>query len=245
MEFLLAGVALGSLVLATAMAAVAWKVMRDHRRFAAARIDALAALAAGGGLVEPPFAEAPDEPVIPAALPVEASPPPVVPPAVAARPHRTRRGRLALGAGLTLAALGGLAAAVGPLRPSVASALTAVVRAASAAEPPTGAAPLELRTLESRDDAGTFVVSGVVANPPGGQPFDHLAAVVYLFDRDGVCFANGRASIEADTLRPGADSAFEVRLPAASPVSRYRIGFRLADGAAIAHVDRRAGANGS
>ena len=45
MDVLLAGVALFSLLLAAAMSAVAWKLLRDSRRHSAARAEALADLA--------------------------------------------------------------------------------------------------------------------------------------------------------------------------------------------------------
>jgi hypothetical protein len=40
-------------------------------------------------------------------------------------------------------------------------------------------------------------------------------------------------------MRPGTDSAFEVHVPKATNVSRYRVGFRQADGTVVTHIDRR------
>jgi hypothetical protein len=250
MEMLLIGVTLVSLALATSLAAVAWKVLRDHHRFAAARVDALAALAAGGepheaGALGAPFesrelmtpaleesAQASFE--LPLATETTAAP------MFAAAPAQGvgRRRSLALVmAGLVMAAG---AAATYAVHVSGATFLSTVLRAASRAETPAGAPPLELRALQyTIDETRTFVVSGIVVDPAGGRSFEGVAAVIYLFDADGTCFANGRAAIDVTPLRAGGESSFEVRVHATTPVSRYRVGFRLADGATVAHVDKR------
>jgi hypothetical protein len=62
---------------------------------------------------------------------------------------------------------------------------------------------------------------------------------VFLFDRDGNYFATGTAPLDFGVLHPGEESPFVVRVPAPGRVSRYRVGFRLEDGGAVAHVDRR------
>jgi hypothetical protein len=232
MEMLLIGVTLVSLALATSLAAISWKVMRDHRRFASARVDALVALATGD---EPVESDDWPEPSLDLPLAEDAATPRfAAPPARGAGRRRwlalaTVGGALAIGAG-----------AVYAVHASGATLLSTVLRAASKTEAPAAAPPLELRALQySIDDAGTFVVSGVVADPAGGRTVDGLAAVVYLFDEDGTCVANNRAPIDAATLRAGAQSPFEVRVHAPAPVHRYRVGFRRADGSTVGHVDRR------
>jgi hypothetical protein len=45
--------------------------------------------------------------------------------------------------------------------------------------------------------------------------------------------------VDLQLLAPGDESPFVIAVPITGTVSRYRIGFRGADGAAIAHVDRR------
>ena len=258
MEMLLIGVTLVSLALATSLAAVAWKLLRDHHRFAAARVEALVALATSGEAPEPDAPSTPSMPSTPIETPgarvltfepagssldlplvlpgQEPATAPIFAAAAAASESSGRRHALGWAmAGLMLAAG---ATALYAARASGSHFLSTVLRAASRAEAP--APPLELRVLQHAiDDRGTFVVSGVVADPPGGRTFQDVVAVVYLFDEDGTCFANGRAAIVTDELRAGGESAFEVRVAAKTPVTRYRVGFRLADGGTVAHVDRR------
>jgi len=100
--------------------------------------------------------------------------------------------------------------------------------------------PLELTSLRySTDETGFFTVSGLVHNPLGAQSLRGVVAVVYLFDDQGQYVGNGRIALDAPTLDPGIDSTFMVRVPVTAAVSRYRVGFRLADGAVVAHIDKR------
>jgi len=108
------------------------------------------------------------------------------------------------------------------------------------------AAPLELLSLRhSTDESGTFTVTGLVQNPATGRELRGVVAVVYLFDQQGRFFASGKVPLEAATFHPGADVPFVVNIPNALGLSRYRIGFRLDDGAVAAHVDRRGQLPGS
>ena len=101
-------------------------------------------------------------------------------------------------------------------------------------------APLELVSLSHRrDPEGDFIVTGLVQNPVGGRLTTGVVAMVYLFDGDGQYFTSGKAAIDVPTLAAGDQSPFLIRLPNITKVSRYRIGFRLSDGAVYAHVDRR------
>ena len=102
-------------------------------------------------------------------------------------------------------------------------------------------APLELLSLRHDVAApGQFTVTGLVQNPQQGRPVSGLVAVVYLFDAQGRYLASGKIPIEYSSLRPGDEAPFVVTIPAThDEVSRYRVGFRLGDGAVVAHVDRR------
>ena len=102
-----------------------------------------------------------------------------------------------------------------------------------------GGAPLELLSLSHRNDADDFVVAGLVQNPSEGKVASSVMAVVYVFNEKGDYFASGKAALEFAPLAPGAESPFVVRLPKASGVSRFRVGFRAQDGSVVAHVDRR------
>jgi hypothetical protein len=102
-------------------------------------------------------------------------------------------------------------------------------------------APLELLSLRHTVGApGQFTVTGLVQNPQLGRHVSGLVVVVYLFDAQGRYLASGKTPLEYPSLRPGDEAPFVVTIPASGDdVSRYRVGFRLKDGAVVAHVDRR------
>jgi hypothetical protein len=102
-------------------------------------------------------------------------------------------------------------------------------------------APLELLSLRHTVGApGQFTVTGLVQNPQQGRHVSGLVVVVYLFDAQGRYLASGKTPLEYAALRPGDEAPFVVTVPASGDdVSRYRVGFRLEDGAVVAHVDRR------
>ena len=102
-------------------------------------------------------------------------------------------------------------------------------------------APLELLSLRHTvAGPGQFTVTGLVQNPQQGRHVAGLVAVVYLFDAQGRYLASGKTPLEYPSLRPGDEAPFVVTIPATGDeVSRYRVGFRLEDGAVVAHVDRR------
>jgi hypothetical protein len=102
-------------------------------------------------------------------------------------------------------------------------------------------APLELLSLRHTvSSPSQFTVTGLVQNPREGRSVAGLVAVVYLFDGQGRYLASGKTPIEYSSLGPGDEAPFVVTIPATSDdVSRYRVGFRLEDGAVVSHVDRR------
>jgi len=100
------------------------------------------------------------------------------------------------------------------------------------------AAPLELVALGHERDADRLIVRGVVRNPAAGARVDRLAAVVFLFNRDGGFLTSGRTMIEPSALVPGGESIFVVTIPGAAEVGRYRVSFRT-DDRIVPHVDRR------
>ena len=100
------------------------------------------------------------------------------------------------------------------------------------------AAPLELVSLAQTRKDSTITVSGLVRNPVAGRPLMRLAAVVFLFDRDGTLVGSGRAPVDFTTLGSGDESPFVVALEAPAAVARYRVSFRTETGT-VPHVDRR------
>ena len=255
MESMLLIVTLVALTLAVAMAGLAWKLLREDRRRAAARVEALVA---GAEIPEPP-----DPPVAPFSAPppasdrfvsldedavddaaIETTPTRAPRPAPAVLFGTSVRPTASTGRWLALTAISAimavcLVAAYVRHRPFVAVGLAA--EAASAAAGPGGAArPLELLSLRhATDPDGTFTVTGLVQNPSGGQTARNVMAVVYLFDRDGNYVAGAKAALDFTTIQPGDESPFVVRVTNAARISRYRVGFRSEAGGVIAHVDRR------
>ena len=99
--------------------------------------------------------------------------------------------------------------------------------------------PLELLSLQHAQQDGTLVISGLVQNPRGGAPLANVQATAVLFGADGATLTSTRAPLDFTTLGPGDESAFVIRIPAASAVARYRVGFRAGDNSVLNHVDRR------
>jgi len=111
---------------------------------------------------------------------------------------------------------------------------TRVAAGASHAEP----APLELVALGHERERDHLTVRGVVRNPSSGTVVDGLAAVVFLFGRDGNFITSGRTDVETTHLGPGGESRFVVTVQTSADVGRYRVSFRT-DDRVIPHVDRR------
>ena len=97
---------------------------------------------------------------------------------------------------------------------------------------------LELIALTHERDGDSMVVRGVVRNPSTGVDQDGIAAVVFLFTRDGAFLASGRSALAGPVLAPGSETAFVVTVPHATEVGRYRVSFR-SDQRVVPHVDRR------
>jgi len=105
------------------------------------------------------------------------------------------------------------------------------------------AAPLELLALQHSQERDSLTISGTVRNPRDGAAVSEVAVSAFVFGPDGNVVASGRAGLDYATLAPGDESPFVLRVPVKGSVSRYRVGFRAADGSVIAHVDRRATGN--
>jgi hypothetical protein len=102
---------------------------------------------------------------------------------------------------------------------------------------------LELLALAHDRDGDQLTVRGIIRNPRGGAPIDHVTAVVSVFNGAGALAASGRAPVQRATLAPGAESTFVVGVPGASDVARYRISFDSGN-SVVPHVDRRLGPQG-
>lgn len=236
-------VTLVSLVLAVVMSVVAWRVAREERARADARVQALAsdiqtAVAAAGGRRP--------EPMLRAVVPAK---PDTVDLFTAQHASAaSSRSVLVVGIGLfvfaTLAALA-VVLTSGTRGTGTRHAVNATdqIHGTATADParPTGAinpSSLDLVALGHERDGNRLVVRGVVSNPTTVGTAGPLTAVVFAFDRDGGFVTSGRATIDAATLAPGHDSTFTVTLEHAERVVRYRVSFRT-DAAIVPHVDKR------
>lgn len=121
-----------------------------------------------------------------------------------------------------------------------AAAPTTETSAAIDAPAPAAAQPLALVALRNEQSSdGTLIISGVVRNPSDSIGREKLFAAASLVDANGALVASARAPLDFTSLAPGEESPFVVRVANANGVARYRIGFRDAAGAAVAHIDRR------
>ena len=222
MDVVLVSIAGLSLFLAIAMGAVLFSVLREDRRRSDARVAALAAASATFDL---PLAvaerEAPREPG-----PVTVRPGELFAVGAESSPWASRFG-VAAALAVVLAAAGYLLL---PAR------MAAPAAAATAVPQP----PLELLALTHTQQPSGLTISGTVYNPRGGTPVSQVFAAAILFGPDGNFLTSARAPLDFTTIAPGQESPFVVSVPVSGTVARYRVGFRSADGAVIAHVDRRA-----
>jgi hypothetical protein len=189
-----------SLAAAAGFGALSWRVGREERERARARIAALST------------AMAPPSPETPLLEGVAVG-------SVFDRTTEGLRGRpvikLAAGAVMLLLIAGGVFVS------------SRVADSAPAAKAPS---PLELLSMRYQRQGTTLTVSGLVKNPAGGAAVNRVTAVVFAFDRSGAFVASGRAPLDFSALAPGDESPFVVNVPNVSDVARYRVTFRSGDG---------------
>jgi hypothetical protein len=100
------------------------------------------------------------------------------------------------------------------------------------------AAPLELLFLDHARDGLHLDIRGLVRNPASAPTMRDIEAVAYLFDQDGGQLGVSRARVVEPVLAPGAASRFEIPVPDAQGVGRYRVTFQVGF-TNVPHVDRR------
>jgi hypothetical protein len=220
-------------IVAVVMTAVAWRVRRAERRRSEARVAWLAEAIHAG-------APGPDA-VLQAAGYIDSD---LF--AMMRRHAGPSRWGVALVAGVL--AIGAVAAIAvifgGEWRFAAAGAAVTDRRARSSSEPggsaaaPAGVLPLELVALGHEQQGDRLAVRGMVLNPRSAAPVNRLTAVVFGFGREGEFLASGRSAAAPPALQPGATWRFEVTIPAATDVVRYRVSFRT-DDRVMPHVDRR------
>ena len=226
-------VTLASIAAAVIMTVVAWRATADARRRSAARVATLAeAIHADPGSLFAPQTQAADLPLRP--------------PADSARdlfaggasvPGRGSR-RVAAGIAFGVFVVGTTAAVSVVVGSGFSRRTDVAAPAVHVQEQPVVSMPIELIALGHERDGSGLIVRGVVRNPAAGVRVDHVAAVVFLFDRNGDFITSARAPIDQAALAPGSESPFRISVPDAANVSRYRVSFRT-DDRVIPHVDHR------
>jgi hypothetical protein len=105
---------------------------------------------------------------------------------------------------------------------------------AAAPLPPAAVALVQMNHLRQGD---VFEIQGVVRNQSDGA-VDGLLAEVTVLNASGAPVALQQAPIEAQTLKPGESSRFDVRLQGVRTVDRYRVSF-VGPSGIVRHVDAR------
>ena len=98
--------------------------------------------------------------------------------------------------------------------------------------------PVELLSLDHRRQGDYLAVSGTVRNPLGGRGRAKLSVSATVFDRTGAVIGTGQTPLPVEGLPPGGETAFTIALPDADRIDRYRVSF-MEDRSRLPHVDRR------
>lgn len=241
MDTTLVTVTLLSLAMAGTLTIVVWRVLRDERRRAEARVAALTQMATHPMERSASVSIAPTRPSPPRAavkrrepsdLPLRHEP-------LSAAPM-FQQPENASPWGHRLGVMTALALVLASVVLFALAARNRAVTTTSAASPGVQApAALELLSLRDARDGGTLTITGLVRNPRGAAAQSRVTVTAFAFDENGAFLSSGRALLDVTSLAPGDESPFVVSVPASGTVARYRISFRGEDGRVIAHVDRR------
>lgn len=230
-------VTLTSLLLATVMSVIAWRIAGDERRRSDARVATLSeeihgAAPARIAIVAQAGASRRATRQWDEALELR--------PSAVARATNLFAARETRSGSRPFAVLAGGALVVGAVVAMAVLFGGGVSRAPRSASPAAAAAAdaLELVALGHERVGDGLTVRGIVRNPASGAAVDRLTAVVFLFTSDGGFLASGRAAVESPALGPGGESTFTVTVPRAGDAGRYRVSFRT-DEHMVPHVDRR------
>jgi len=255
MDTALVAVTLVSLALAATMMGVAMRLLREERRRSAARVAALTDELSGTQAADLPLRAIPSTPPAPARrepvrridvmdVPLRVEPETFEPQTAAPEPTLDLSSGMFATAdrrrGLPRRAL--VTAAIGILMAVGGTALLTSKGEDHAPEPASAAAsgaPLELLSLRHTRQADMLTITGLVRNPDGALPMKDIAAVSFLFDREGSFVASGRAPLDFRTLSAGDESPFVITIPVSGTIGRYRVSFRGASGAMAPHIDKR------
>ena len=128
----------------------------------------------------------------------------------------------------------------GAVAVAVATVLVTVVTLAERTPLPAdgAAAPVELLSLDHRRRGDYLAVTGSLRNPPDGRARTRLSITATAFDRTGAIVGTGQTPLPVEALPPGEETAFDISLPDADLISRYRVSF-MEGQSGLPHVDRR------
>jgi hypothetical protein len=233
MESVLIVITLASLAMTIALAGILARLMRDERRRSNARVALLREMADGAARQQQEPDPVDDFELMPAADGMASADLFVV-----AEPRSPWPRRVAIAA--TIASVVALVTMALPSRAPSTSTAIGRPDMRTASDRPAGL--LELVSLGQTQGADALTITGLVQNPRDGAELSKIRATALLFGPDGTFLASGGAPLDFTVLRPGDESGFVIRVPVASPVARYRVGFRSEDGRVIGHVDRRSSA---
>jgi hypothetical protein len=246
MDIALVSVTAMSLSLALAMGIVAWRLIREERRRADARVAAMIAeldRTRGGPPASPPARPRSRDTPAPVvldtrfgsdgtdddALPQHPPPVPAPPaPLLGEVPGSSGWGYPILAvvaAGLMVLAVATIVMGPGD------DARTATV----ISEPPT---PVELLSLAHAKQGEYLAISGAVRNPADGMEHGRLSVMATVFDEDGTQIGTGQTPLPVRALAPGTETPFTISMPDADRINRYRISFAQ-DQTRVPHIDRR------
>ena len=260
MDVALATVTVISLTMAFAMGVVIWRLMREERRRADARVAVLMADPATDGESRAALGRSATHLGRPEhgrdVGPVERTVP--LPPAAPATPRPARSAGTAVAPPLPeaqsppqlFAPITGRQTPLLPFLATVAAAAVVVVVATvsfailsgRSGAPPTdpGAGspePVELLSLAHARQGEYLTITGSIRNPSDGIERQQLSVTAIVFDRDGTVVGTGQTPLTA-VLPPGSETPFTISLPDADQINRYRIGF-VQGQTSVPHIDRR------
>jgi hypothetical protein len=255
MDSLMFATGLTTLALGGAMTLMAWRVVLQNRRQAAARVELLSALAfPDAARSDTSGSDASfhnhefevdefqrEQPIATNALFAE--------PAISGAASRRTIALAAVGLVMVLL-VGAYKWFAGPTAsvPSTATAATTSTVApprAAAAATATADPRVELMALEHTVTTDELLVTGRVRNPAGGTPLHDVVAVVTIKDGAGRALTSARASVTPAVLNAGESSDFAVAAARAANAGGYSVSFDSRERHTIPHIDRRRAASSS
>ena len=98
--------------------------------------------------------------------------------------------------------------------------------------------PIELLSLSHARQGDYLAITGAIRNPSNGIERGQLSVRAIVFDRDGTVVGTGQTPLQGPVLPPGSEAPFTVSLPDAGQINRYRISFMQGQ-TSVPHIDRR------